>query len=246
MRRLKLNLFFLLLLATPVLAALNFPALTGRVVDDAHILSPGTIQSLTGSLADYEARTTNQVVVVTVKTLQGVPIENYGYQLGRAWGIGQKDKNNGVILLVAPKERKVRIEVGYGLEGELTDAMSSTIIQGVILPNFRSGHIEQGIIQGTDALLAALGGNLAAQQTPPVNVGNTLSVILTISIVVLVLVGKMIVLFSPRFYMRHPYLSTMFLMSGSSTSGGFSSDSSFGGFSGGGGGFGGGGSSGGW
>ena len=114
---------------SPASAALTFPALTGRVVDDAHVLSPQTQADLTAKLAALEQKTGDQLVVVTVPSLQGDEIEDYGYQLGRAWGLGQKGKNNGAIFIVVPSEHKVRIEVGYGLEPVLTDAMSSVIIQ---------------------------------------------------------------------------------------------------------------------
>jgi uncharacterized protein len=106
-----------------------FPALTGRVVDDANVLSPPTREALTAKLEALESKTSRQLVVVTVPSLQGYAIEDYGYQLGRAWGIGEKGKNNGALLIVAPNERKVRVEVGYGLEGVLTDALSEVILQ---------------------------------------------------------------------------------------------------------------------
>src|SRR5262245_10733167 len=104
--------------------ALTFPELTGRVVDEANVLDQPTRTALEQKLADFEAKTTGQLVVVTLKSLQGTSIEDYGYQLGRHWGIGQKEKNTGVLLIVAPNERKVRIEVGYGFEGTLSDAVS--------------------------------------------------------------------------------------------------------------------------
>jgi hypothetical protein len=102
-------------LATTAHAAPTFPALTGRVVDDAHVLSAQTVNDLTPKLADLEAKTGRQLVVVTLPSLQGYDIEDYGYQLGRAWGIGQKGQNNGVLFIVVPSEHKTRIEVGYGL-----------------------------------------------------------------------------------------------------------------------------------
>src|ERR1700736_726173 len=111
---------------------LSFPALTGRVVDEAGLLDAAARTALTESLAALEQKTTDQLVVVTLKSLQGTSIEDYGYQLGRRWQIGQKDKNNGVLLIVAPNERKVRIEVGYGLEGTLTDAVSRLLIANAI------------------------------------------------------------------------------------------------------------------
>lgn len=153
-------LFFLFWAGNAFAATIQFPVLTGRIVDNAHLLSTGATAGLKQALESHEQQTTNQVVVVTVTTLQGYTIEDFGYQLGRYWGIGQKDKNNGVLLIVAPKERKVRIEVGYGLEGKLTDAKASQIIQDRILPAFRSGNMEQGIVEGTQAILATLGGSV--------------------------------------------------------------------------------------
>jgi len=144
------------LFALPALAAPKFPPLTGRVVDDAQILSPDAERDLTTKLENLETTTGRQLVVATVPGLQGYPIEDYGYQLGRTWGIGGKDKDTGVILLVAPNERKVRIEVGYGLEPVLTDALSSVIIQSAILPKFRDGDMEGGIVAGTNALVEQL------------------------------------------------------------------------------------------
>jgi uncharacterized protein len=134
----------------------KFPALTGRVVDDAHILSPATTQKLDSELANLEARTGHQLVVATVPDLQGYEIEDYGYQLGRAWQLGRKGVNDGAILLVAPKEHKVRIEIGYGLEPVLTDALTSVILQQKVLPQFKQGHMEQGVVDGAEALIAQL------------------------------------------------------------------------------------------
>jgi uncharacterized protein len=130
----------------------TFPALSGRVVDQGNLISPTAEQELTDKLAALERDTTDQLVVVTVPDLQGYEIEEYGYQLGRAWGIGQKAENNGALLIVAPKERKVRIEAGYGLEPVLTDALSALIIQNDILPAFREGQFERGIVAGVDSI----------------------------------------------------------------------------------------------
>jgi uncharacterized protein len=110
----------LLMMALAEAAAPIFPALTGRVVDEAGILSPGTRGRLDDELARHEQATGEQVVVVTLASLQGYPIEDFGYQLGRQWGIGQRGRDNGALLIVAPKEHKTRIEVGYGLEDRLT------------------------------------------------------------------------------------------------------------------------------
>jgi uncharacterized protein len=139
-------------------AAPQFPVLSGRVVDNANLLSELAKIQLTEQLELHEQAHSNQVVVVTLPDLQGQSIEEFGYQLGRHWGIGQKNLDNGALLIVALKERKVRIEVGYGLEGALTDALASNIIGTQILPEFRQGQFEQGIIQGTQAMLLAIKG----------------------------------------------------------------------------------------
>jgi len=151
-------------------AELTFPPLTGRVVDDAGVLSSETKEQLTGILAQLEQKTGDQVVVATVKSLQGQDIATYGYQLGRAWGIGQKRKNNGALLIVAPNEHKARIEVGYGLEGTLTDAESKLIIENIMIPQFRAGNYDAGVQAGTVELVRLLGGNavdLSKMPEPP-------------------------------------------------------------------------------
>jgi uncharacterized protein len=147
-----------LLFAFPAAAQtkLDFPPLTGRVVDQANLLDPATEQALTKKLAALEASSTDQLVVVTVNSLQDQEIEDYGYQLGRAWGIGQKENDNGALLIVAPNERKVRVEVGYGLEPILTDAFSSQVLRDDILPSFRDGDYQAGVVKGVDALIAQL------------------------------------------------------------------------------------------
>jgi len=140
----------LLLLAAPLIAVAEptFPALTGRIVDEAGLLSPEQRAAIEAQLVDLEQKSTDQLAVVTLNSLQDYPIEDYGYQLGRKWGIGQKGKDNGVLLIVAPNERKVRIEVGRGLEPQLTDAMSKLIIENAILPQFRRGDYAAGIAAG--------------------------------------------------------------------------------------------------
>lgn len=145
-------------------AEISFPALTGRVVDDAQLLTPEQEQALTGKLATLEQQTGDQLVVVTLPSLQDQEIEDFGYQLGRHWGIGQKENDGGALLIVAPNERKVRIEVGYGLEGVLTDAYSSLIIRNDILPPFRQGDYAAGIIAGTDAIITQLTADPAEAQ----------------------------------------------------------------------------------
>jgi len=153
-------------------AAADFPSLTGRVVDAAGILRTDTEAELNRQLEAHERATGQQIVVATVEDLGGLDIQDYGFQLGRQWGIGGKEHDTGVVLIVAPTQRKVGIEVGYGLEGELTDALSSNIIQTRILPEFRNGDFDAGVRAGVSAIIAVLGGQGDAQaaQEPRVRV----------------------------------------------------------------------------
>ncbi len=159
---LPLVLAALLLIATSAYAEPKFPPLTGRIVDDAHLLTPADKAAIEGDLKALEGKSSDQLVVYTTNSLQGYPIEDYGYQLGRAWGIGQKGTNNGVILIVAPNEHKVRIEVGRGLEPQLTDLLSSLIIRNRILPEFRRGGFSAGIKAGVHDIKDVLLGDAEA------------------------------------------------------------------------------------
>ena len=152
-----------LFLAGQALAQHSTPALalTGRVVDAAGIIDPATREALTQKLADFEAKSSDQVVVVTVPSLNGEDIESFANHLFRAWALGQKQLNNGILLVVAPNDRKVRIEVGSGLEGTMTDALASVIINGTIIPAFRDGDYSGGIAQGVDNILQVLSGDAA-------------------------------------------------------------------------------------
>lgn len=132
----------------------RFVRLTGRVVDEAGLLSEVEEHQLSTKLAALEARTGHQVVVATVKTLQGKQIESYSLCLANHWGIGRAKEDDGVVLLVAPVERKVRIEVGYGLETALTDAEAKAILDGRVLPEFRAGKMSKGIQAGVSAIIA--------------------------------------------------------------------------------------------
>src|SRR5260370_14136019 len=136
--------------------ALTFPELTGRVVDDAGVLDPSTKAAVERKLAEFETKTAGQLVVVTLKSLQGISLEDYGHQLGRHWQIGRKEKNTGALLIVAPNERKVRIEVGYGFEGTLTDAVSKLIIENSIIPRLRANDLAGGIGRGVDDIIQAV------------------------------------------------------------------------------------------
>ena len=172
MRFVVLAAAWLTFFALPAAAAPTFPPLTGRVVDDAGILSDDTKAQLTSMLEQQEKQTGDQVVVATVKSLQGYDIDDYGYQLGRKWGIGQKGKDNGAVILIAPNERKVRIDVGYGLEGQLTDAQSKLIETEIMLPWFRHGDYDHGVLAGTSAVLKAIGGaTIDPNQYAPANEG---------------------------------------------------------------------------
>lgn len=150
------GLAFAFIATTSLAAAPAFPALTGRVVDAANILPPETEISLSARLQQLETATGRQLVVATLPDLQGYEIEEYGNRLFRAWGLGSKEENDGALFLIAPTERKVRIEVGYGLEGVLTDALSSVIIQRAVLPSFKAGDMPGGVVAGTDAIIAQL------------------------------------------------------------------------------------------
>jgi uncharacterized protein len=148
----------LMLAALAAWAAAEFPSLTGRVVDRAGLLSGAVRAELTQLLAAHERRTSNQVVVVTIDTLDDRDIADYGYRLGRFWGIGHTDRENGVLLIVAPNERRVRIEVGLGLKGTLTEAVGQQIIRTQLLPHFRRGAYEKGIQEGARAIVQTLEG----------------------------------------------------------------------------------------
>jgi uncharacterized protein len=137
------------------------PYLTGRVVDNAEILGPEARKAIQARLEEHERRTTDQIVVLTLPSLEGESIEDYADETFNAWKLGRKGKDNGVLLLVVPPERRMRIEVGYGLEGSLTDAAASRIIRNVLAPQFRSGDFDAGITQGVEAIIGVLGGGEA-------------------------------------------------------------------------------------
>jgi uncharacterized protein len=144
--------------------AIDFPPLTGRVVDQANVMTAQSRGDVEAKLKDLEDKSGIQLVVATVKSLQGSDIETYANQLFRSWKVGEAKKNNGVLLLVAPAEHKVRIEVGYGLEGTLTDALSSVIISSAIVPRFKAGDFSVGIERGVDGIISVLSGDSAEWQ----------------------------------------------------------------------------------
>jgi uncharacterized protein len=261
----------LLFLATAA-SAQTFPALTGRVVDQADLLTPEQEADLTSKSEALEAKTGRQFVVATVNSLEGDDIEDYGYRLGRTWAIGQKEVDNGAILLVAPNEKKVRIEVGYGAEGYLTDIVSGRIIRNDILPRFREGDMAGGIVAGANAIVEIMSlppaeaqeraAAAAQQEAARADQGPGPLPVIFIVILFFVIVGSIARRAHGRGYRsrRHGGISPWVILWGLDAisrgsrggggwgGGGFGGGGGggFGGFSGGGGGFGGGGASGGW
>ena len=136
----------------------DIPYLTGRVNDNAQILSEATRNSLSEKLKEHEIRTTNQVVILTVPSLENESIEDYAYKVFNEWKLGQKDKDNGILIVVVPDERRMRIEVGYGLEGTLPDILAGRIIQNIMAPRFREGDFDTGITEGVNAVITILEG----------------------------------------------------------------------------------------
>lgn len=145
--------------------AVDVPFLTGRVTDNAQILSDETRKAVTANLKAHEEKTTNQIAVLTVPTLDGVSIEEYAVTVFNTWKLGQKGKDNGVLLIVAPKDRKMRIEVGYGLEGTMTDGIAGSIIRNAITPFFKNNDYDRGIDEGVRAIINVLEGGQAPAET---------------------------------------------------------------------------------
>ncbi|NWF50673.1 MAG: TPM domain-containing protein [Ignavibacteriaceae bacterium] len=217
------------------------PELNQWATDQTATLSPDQINSLNFRLKTYEDSTSNQLVVLMIVTLEGYPIEYYSYDVAKKNKIGTEKRDNGVLFLIAKKDRKMRIEVGYGLEGVLTDAHSSSIIRNVVAPHFRKEEYFAGITAGINAIIAAIGGEYKiVKEDKKGNAGSTIFTILFILVMIFL------------FFFRGkgggrrggPIIFTPGGFGGfSGKSGGFGG---FGGFGGGGGSFGGGGASGGW
>ena len=261
----------MLVAATPA-AAQTFPKLTGRVVDQAHLLTPAQVVDISSKSEALEAASGRQFVVATVNSLEGRTIEDYGYRLGRAWGIGQEEKDDGVILLVAPNERKVRIETGYGARVFLTDAVSSVIIREAILPRFKAGDMGGGIVAGSDQIISMMQLPAAEAAKRAQEIGATENrrskesgagfvPVIFIVVIFFVIIGSIASRAGGKRYRRRrggidPWIVLWGLNEISRASrggggwggGGFGGGGGggFGGFSGGGGSFGGGGASGGW
>ena len=239
----------------------SLPALTGRIVDNAGLLDATTKSSIEQKLEAHEARSSDQVVVATIESLEGDALEEYANRLFRHWGLGQVEQNNGVLLLVAKNDRKIRIEVGYGLEGTLTDLHSKLIIDNTIVPSFKAGDYAAGIARGVDEIIAVLAGNGAElEERYAIHQERTN----TFDFIPFLFVAVWIALFVSIFAMailapifgkkigpgRYKWLGMTVSVGGSSSGGSSGSGSSWssggGGFSGGGGSSGGGGASGSW
>ncbi len=225
----------LLLAARPAAAEPALPALSGRVVDAADILSAATEADLTAKLARHEQATSNQVVVVTLPSLHDDTIEEVGLALGNRWGIGQADRDNGVLLIVAPRQRRMRIEVGAGLTDDLSNTEAAAIIAHAIRPHFKAGDFDAGVGAGVDGILAAIEGAYAPRSASAGSMVMPLLILGGAGLFFLVLMVGLIGNYSAGGGSGRHY-----------GHGGGSRGSSGGGYSGGGGSFGGGGASGGW
>ena len=259
-----------LLMAVPA-AAQTFPQLTGRVVDQADIIPPAEEANLTAQLEQLEKTTGHQLVVATVNDLEGQDVADYGYRLGRAWGIGGKEENDGVVFLIAPNERRMNISVGYGLEPILTDALSGRIIRDQVTPRFKDGDYPGGIQAGVNAIAqqialppeeaAARAAAAAKAERDRADDGSFGGFIFIGFIILFFFVLPMLSAFGRRGrrHRKHrPWGAAPIIVWGDHDwggggrgsswggGGGWSGGGGFGGFSGGGGSFGGGGASGGW
>ena len=233
---------------TVAAVAQTFPALTGRIVDQANVISAGARQTIETKLVELETKSGIQLVVATVNSLEGQEIEPYANALFRKWQLGEKAKNNGVLLLVAPKERRVRVEVGYGLEGTLTDALGKVIITNAITPRLKTGDFSDGISRGVDDIITVLTTDasewekrpsLRLDSQPASDPVNWILILVIIVIVVLLIVSP-----GFRWFFFNVVLNILLSSAFSGSSSGGSSGG--GGFSGGGGSSGGGGASGSW
>ena len=247
-RATRLAIVLVALLGTVVTAlAANLPALTGRVVDQANVIPADTRAAIETKLADLETKSGIQLVVATVASLEGQEIEPYANALFRSWQLGEKTKNNGVLLLVAPNEHRVRFEVGYGLEGTLTDALSKVIIANAMTPRFKAGDFNGGVSRGVDDIITVLTTDASeCQKRPSLRLDQQTGGDWTAWVIVAALIGVFTLLIvSPgfRWFFLNVVLNLL-LNSGGARGGG--GGSLGGGFSGGGGSSGGGGASGRW
>ncbi|MBN1781352.1 YgcG family protein [bacterium] len=172
MKTFKYMLLPVVVLGVTVVTGTNVPYLTGRVTDNAQILSSETSRMLTERLRDHENRTGNQIAVLTVSSLDGEAVEDYALDVFNEWKLGQKDRDNGILILVAPNDRRMRIEVGYGLEPVMPDAMAGRIIRGIMTPRFKNGDYDGGIMEGTLAVIDVLEGGTLSETAEETASGN--------------------------------------------------------------------------
>ena len=238
--RLKLLLLVALLqlVSFSSLLAIPVPALSGRVNDYASMISAPVRADIEAKLQQLEVAESTQIVILTVPTLQGDPVEDFSIRVAEAWKIGHKGSDNGVLLIVSRDDHKVRIEVGYGLEGKLTDLLAGRIINDEIVPAFKAGNFDAGFTTGVSSLIAAVHGEYKGVPQGKRNSGKPSFPLLTIILLVIYFISQI--------FRGHRGGGMM----AGGLGGGFYGGSSFGGggggFGGGGGGFGGGGASGNW
>jgi uncharacterized protein len=238
--RIFFSLLALILLLPLSAAALDVPKTTGYVVDQAGILKDSTRLKLEQFLQGFERSDSTQLAVLTIPSLEDESLEGYALKVAEAWGIGQKGKDNGALLLIARDNRKIRIEVGYGLEGRLTDLLSGRIIANEISPRFKAGDYDGGIVAGVAAMAEAVRGEYQGTGTT----GGKKKRNPWGSLALLLFLGPGLMLLGGGRRGRHSGLWIGGIPFGGGRGGG--GGGGFGGFGGGGGGFGGGGSSGGW
>lgn len=239
--------FVTLVLSTQVVKAYNFPSYVGYVNDFAGVMDQSTIAELNSAIASFNKKTGIQIAVVTVKDTGDMGIDEYANRLFHHWGVGVKGLDNGVMLIASMKEKRVRIEVGYGLEPGLTDEQCGVILRHYVIPAFKEGQYSQGMLDGTLRIMDKLSnsikrGDISAHPGARVvahnrNGSDTINTILGIIIFIVFI----------YFAIRHPFITLFFLGGGFGGGGGGFGGGGFGGFGGfGGGSSGGGGASGGW
>lgn len=165
------KLVFLFFIFLQNIFSLDVPFLSERVIDQTNTLATNTILELTKILKAHEKETSNQIAVLIIPSLEGEILEDYSHKVATTWGLGQKNKNNGVLLLIAKKDRKLRIEVGSGLEGSLTDATSSRIIRNEITPEFKKGNFDQGVKNGIEKIILSIKGEYKADSNEDIELG---------------------------------------------------------------------------
>ncbi|MFH1830013.1 MAG: TPM domain-containing protein [Pseudomonadota bacterium] len=236
-RKLLTFLAVLIILPAAVLAAI--PAPKGFVNDFANVLSADTKSKLEGMLSAFEKSTTNEIAVVTVPSLDGEPVENVAVSLFKKWGIGKKGKDNGVLFLVAPNERKMRIEVGYGLEGAINDALAGRIMDEAVIPRFKTGDMDSGIASGAMTIVKVISakeglgfdadtayGAGAAMLAPMIKEKKSGPLGIIAKIIIFLVMAYL--------FIRHPWLFLIFLSGmGRGGGGGRGFSGGFGGFGGG-------------